>query len=60
MENEVCPEKQDDFRNSVQCLEGWILKLFKEGRIDGFDKDVGMLYLKKIAICSKLNSIGRR
>ena len=53
----MCKEKKHDFRNAVQCLEGWILELRKKKKIDAFDRDLGMLYLKKIVLCSKLNNI---
>jgi hypothetical protein len=52
-----CEEHKHDFRNAVQCLEGWILELKKDNKINKFDKDLGMYYLKKLAICSKLDRI---
>ena len=61
MENDdvcVCPEKQHDFRNSVQSLEGWILELLKDGKINESDRDVGINYLKDVAVCSKLDKLG--
>ena len=51
----MCIEKQEDFRNSVQCLDGWILELFKNKKIDAFDKDVGIHYLRRLVVCSKLD-----
>ena len=54
----VCDEKQHDFRNSVQSLEGWILELLKDGKINESDRDVGINYLKDVAVCSKLDKLG--
>ena len=51
----VCLEKQHSFRNAVQCLEGWICELRKQGKIDGQDRDIAMLYLKRLVVCSKLD-----
>lgn len=52
----VCQEKQEDFRNAIQSLKGWILELFKDGKIDLYDKDLGNYYVKRIAYCSKLDA----
>jgi hypothetical protein len=51
----LCDEKKHDFRNAVLCLEGWILELRKDKKINAYDRDIGIMYLKKLVICSKLD-----
>lgn len=53
----VCAAKQHDFRNSVLNLEGWIKELRKKDKIDAYDHDTGMFYLKRLAVCSKLDKL---
>ena len=51
-----CQEKIHNFRNAVQCMDGWIRELFRDKKINGYDKDIGMYYLGKIALCSNLDA----
>jgi hypothetical protein len=53
--SEICQEKKHDFRNAVLCLEGWMLQLKKLKKIDDQEYALGIAYLKRIVLCSKLN-----
>jgi len=52
----LCEEKQHDFRNAIMALEGWMRQLRNENKITPHDKDIGMFYLRKMTLCSRLDS----
>ena len=45
----LTPEEQHNGRNSVQCLEGFILKLRKSDRITQKEKEMCFRWLEKIS-----------
>ena len=51
----LCHEKQHDFRNAIDSLKGFILKLHKDGRIDAHEKDVFYFHLGRLEKCSRLS-----
>jgi len=45
---QLTEKEQDDGRNAVVCLKGFILQLYRQKKISKHDKDKGYEYLEKI------------